>query len=360
MSTTLSPHERDQILSGLPVYTNGVQSPFPIAPADSFSQPTRHVPQYNVYGALPFSNKFGEQNHGSYSGYENIDPLFGHPPNPYDNQYVTVQNNSQFFPTPPLSTNVPNFFDNPGFTPIAPNHRSMQTPRRLQFGSDVRFEGQTFVAPPDQETPETLVKRRMNHLECLKPEPSPASTHPSSPILQKKNRNPTTYTTSHQEPSIIVGHKNDNDHDQMKSETPEPKPRKRRKTDPDSDPDFEAPQKPSRQLSKRTKSSSAKKAPAPLGKSSRENSASQSRPSSVKSSRQHLTEEQKKSNHIISEQKRRDLIKQGYEGIREMVPALKDVKYSKGVMLEFAADWLEDIVKSNKDLRHQLASIKGC
>ena len=356
MSTTLSPQQRDQFWAGPSGYTNGAQNPFQVAAAEAISQVPRNA-QLNPYGNMPVLNGVGDQNRGSFSGYESFDPLFGNLTTPYDQQYAMTQNSSHFFPTPPLSTHVPNFFDNTNYSAQTPNHRSVQTPRRLQFGSDARFEGQSFVAPPEQVSPDTLVKRKMNHLDCLKPEASPASTHPSSPVAQKKSRNAGTYNADYQDSMLPVTY--GNDQGTGTPETPEPTPRKRRKTEPDSDPDFEASRKPTRRTSKRARTMSAKKAPPAREKPSKEDLASNSRPSSAKPSRQHLSEEQKKTNHIISEQKRRDLIKQGYDGIREMVPALKDVKYSKGAMLEAAADWLDDIVHCNQGLRAQLASLKG-
>lgn len=356
MSTAIPPQQSDRVLAGATGYINNTHSPFQVAAADTMSQVPGNA-QYNPYAGLQSGYKHGDPNRGSFSGYENFDSLFGQSAINYDHNYGATQNNNQFFPTPPLSTYVPNFFENTNTSFQAPHLRNVQTPRRLQFGSDARFEGQSFVAPPEQETPETVEKRKMNHLECLKPEESSASTHSSSPAIHKKSRRAGTLTTDYQEPLLPIAQ--DIDQDQIIAETPEPKPRKRRKTNPESDSDFEASRKPTRQASKRGKASTAKKPPPSPAKPSREDSTTKAQPSSAKHNRQHLTEDQKKTNHIISEQKRRDLIKQGYDGIREMVPALKDVKYSKGAMLEAAADWLEDVVQCNQDLKHQLARMKG-
>ncbi|KEQ69742.1 hypothetical protein M436DRAFT_25843, partial [Aureobasidium namibiae CBS 147.97] len=46
-----------------------------------------------------------------------------------------------------------------------------------------------------------------------------------------------------------------------------------------------------------------------------------------------LTEDQKRSNHIRSEQKRRNIIKQGYEDLNELVPNLKTGGFSKSAVL---------------------------
>lgn len=365
MSTTLSPHEqRNQLFPSQSGYANGIQDPFPVAGANGPSQTQRSI-QYN--GIQP-SGKTVEHGHVPF-GYENIDPLFAHARAPYNQGYTMSHNylthsNSHFFPTPPLSTFANSYFDQSSLGGQASIQRGSQTPHRLQFGTDTNFESHSFVAPPEQETPQNLVQRKMNHMECLKPEPSPANTNPSSPILQKKNRPAPAMTAASYQPKLQPPSPPHPTHD-IEPEPPSPsssvpKRRKRRKSGSDSDPDFSTTRKPTRQPSKRvktstTKPSSSKRKAAPTPHSpSADNSTPQLRPSSAKPNRAHLTEEQKKTNHIISEQKRRDLIKRGYDGIKEMVPELKDLKYSKGAMLEAAANWLEDIVHCNGALRAQL------
>lgn len=75
-----------------------------------------------------------------------------------------------------------------------------------------------------------------------------------------------------------------------------------------------------------------------------------------KPGRENLTEEQKRSNHILSEQKRRNLIKQGFDDLCDLVPDLTAGGYSKSAMLVQAADWLEDMLKGNEELRSMIAS----
>jgi hypothetical protein len=73
--------------------------------------------------------------------------------------------------------------------------------------------------------------------------------------------------------------------------------------------------------------------------------------SSQKTHRENLTEEQKRSNHILSEQKRRDLIKQGYKDLNEVVPAVRGGGLSKSQVLVEAASFLEKLIKDNKSYR---------
>jgi hypothetical protein len=70
-----------------------------------------------------------------------------------------------------------------------------------------------------------------------------------------------------------------------------------------------------------------------------------------KTQRENLTEEQKRSNHILSEQKRRDLIKQGYKDLNEIVPAVRGGGLSKSQVLIEAANFLEKLIEDNETYR---------
>ena len=280
----------------------------------------------------------------------------------FDHMPSIVQNSSYLFPTPPVSTHVPTFFDsNSDLNGPLQTSRAVQTPQRLQFGSDARFEGPGFMAPPEQETEEALVRRRIDHLECLKPVPSPASTHPPSPMAQKRKPSQTQYpdkqaSSYHRLPNQNLGPPQVFDD----FEEPAPTPKRKRKAALDDDLDYDGAAAPARTQSKRTKISAGKTS-TPIRQTASTSNAdsSKQRQASIKNSRQVLSEEQKKTNHILSEQKRRDLIRRGYEGIQVLVPALKNTKTSKGGMLESAANWLDDIMRSNDVLRQQLTNMKS-
>lgn len=78
-----------------------------------------------------------------------------------------------------------------------------------------------------------------------------------------------------------------------------------------------------------------------------------------KLSRENLSEEQKRENHIKSEQKRRTLIKEGFDDLCDLVPGLRGGGFSKSTMLTMAAEWLEDLLKGNEALATQLATLEG-
>ena len=70
--------------------------------------------------------------------------------------------------------------------------------------------------------------------------------------------------------------------------------------------------------------------------------------------REFLSDSQKRANHIQSEQKRRDVIKQGFLDLERLVPALHGQTESKSVTLQLAADFIEQMVEKNRQLRLKL------
>src|SRR5262249_16344917 len=85
-------------------------------------------------------------------------------------------------------------------------------------------------------------------------------------------------------------------------------------------------------------------------------SAKRRRPSAstTKPPRENLTDEQKRNNHIMSEQKRRDLIKRGFEQLHQLVPELRAGGLSKSSVLMEAAGFLEKVVQANGTMRRRL------
>lgn len=74
--------------------------------------------------------------------------------------------------------------------------------------------------------------------------------------------------------------------------------------------------------------------------------------------RDNLTEAQKRENHIHSEQKRRNLIRQGFEDLCSLVPELSSGGYSKSAVLVHAANYLDDLKKGNDRLRLYLQHLQ--
>lgn len=74
--------------------------------------------------------------------------------------------------------------------------------------------------------------------------------------------------------------------------------------------------------------------------------------------RDNLSEAQKRENHIHSEQKRRNLIRQGFEELCSMVPELNSGGYSKSAVLIHAANYLDGLKKGNARLKTYLQDLQ--
>ncbi|OZJ05356.1 hypothetical protein BZG36_01531 [Bifiguratus adelaidae] len=67
-----------------------------------------------------------------------------------------------------------------------------------------------------------------------------------------------------------------------------------------------------------------------------------------------LTPEEKRINHIVSEQKRREAIRTGYRDLAELIPRLQGEGSSKSSILFKAVDFIKHLEKRNARLRDQL------
>ncbi|KAG0035936.1 hypothetical protein BGZ82_004920 [Podila clonocystis] len=66
-----------------------------------------------------------------------------------------------------------------------------------------------------------------------------------------------------------------------------------------------------------------------------------------------LTEEEKRANHIASEQKRRNTIRNGFKDMTDIIPDLKDINSSKSTILFKAVDFIRYLEKRNKTLQEK-------
>jgi hypothetical protein len=232
----------------------------------------------------------------------------------------------------------------------------------IRWGSDAAFStNQSFIAPAGQETVESVERELMQKLDCFEPHSSASNTRPSSPKVARRSE-PARKAPGQQAPEITE--EDGNGSEQVRA-------RKRRKSSvkkETEDDEVIAAQKPVRKRrpkavpsdqsspvtdgqasSKRRKSSN----PAPSINTSQASTAA------AKSARENLTEDQKRENHIKSEQKRRTLIKEGFEDLNELVPELRGGGFSKSAVLSMAGEWLESLVKGNEALREEIRRLEG-
>ncbi|KAG0259024.1 hypothetical protein DFQ27_004350 [Actinomortierella ambigua] len=72
-----------------------------------------------------------------------------------------------------------------------------------------------------------------------------------------------------------------------------------------------------------------------------------------------LTEEEKRANHIASEQKRRNTIRNGFKDMTEIIPELRDVNSSKSTILFKAVDFIKQLERQNRILQDKASRLES-
>ena len=251
---------------------------------------------------------------------------------------------------------------------LGPSHSSEQSSAitikhvDLHWGSDQSFFENGFVPPAHQISVERLTQSLLCKMECLEPQPSTNSTRPSSPLpAHPPKRTWEVNAADHIQMQIENG--TIQAHDTAYVEARSRAKRRKGKVDRSvtiskehgemgrDDGLFVASDSQTRDCSS---TSSSIKRRSPKSQETPKRSMTSSEP---RSGRTNLTPIQKRENHVRSEQKRREIIKQGFDDLVEMVPGLHGGGFSKGAILNQAADWLEDLVQGNVQLRRQLAQV---
>ncbi|KAJ5081881.1 hypothetical protein NUU61_010145 [Penicillium alfredii] len=220
--------------------------------------------------------------------------------------------------------------------PIPADQHPSRKARSLRWGSDASFMDQGYLRPPDQPDEEQRTKDLLTHLGCFEPQTSTTNTRAPSPDH---------LAGVHDSHTGFRPGTNLEDNSQ---------PRKRQRTLKEEDDQF-SDEDDSRPQSRKSKTPGSLKG----RRASTDTSRKVRLPSGSKAARENLTEEQKRTNHILSEQKRRNLIRQGFDDLCSLVPSLRGGGFSKSAMLTQAADWLEELLRGNEILQGQLADLKG-
>jgi hypothetical protein len=219
----------------------------------------------------------------------------------------------------------------------------------IQWGSDAGFGSPQGFINTDQEK---IAASERSHLQVVDSAftidtsnitSSAENTQPSSPVHQRTKS---------------ANHNAEDDQDS--------RPRKRRKSkfpDEEEEETKHSASTTSKQSGKKRKSVKKAQDESPGADSEqgqrRRKSATASAAAAAKASRENLTEDQKRENHIKSEQKRRTLIREGFEDLGELVPGLKGGGFSKSAVLIMAADWLEELIQGNQELQGRLNQMEG-
>jgi len=204
--------------------------------------------------------------------------------------------------------------------------------RSYTFGTDESFNNPAGLsAPHGQQDSEQVTQRLLRDLQHAQPFVHIAGANGSgaSPVEQVQKSSALTNGRSDEEQSEEASSEEDED----------VKPPKKRRKSKSSKTNAQK----GKTTAKNRKASTAEE----TGKKKRATAAQ-------KLQRENLTEEQKRSNHILSEQKRRNLIKRGFEDLQELVPEIRNGGQSRSGALTEAANFLEKLIEDNKTFR-QLA-----
>ncbi|KLJ10427.1 hypothetical protein EMPG_14186 [Blastomyces silverae] len=240
----------------------------------------------------------------------------------------------------------------------------------LRWGSDARFSDRRYRAPVDEPNEEDRTKDLLQNLDCLESQSSAANTRASSPVRTSFGRampewaplGTSASTTNNGVKSSSASIPTQNDPTQAEDGSRPKKRRKSRNRIKDDDMDIDPPNNNNKTNSTNNKepngrqSSSRSRRFSSTGTDSTTTTTTTRKPKTGQGGkpRENLTEEQKRTNHILSEQKRRNLIKQGFDDLCALVPELHGGGFSKSTMLVQAAEWLEDLLRGNERLRNQL------
>ena len=237
------------------------------------------------------------------------------------------------------------------------------TPNSYQFGNDTSFLWNCFSAPPSLQAEQEVLATKMNLMDCLEPQDSADNTRAPSPSPRKQRKNPVSPSIDSQpSKSTRCGliHVESLEKGRNNAKTISKRSRKclNNNNKRDSQPQDRFLSQP-----KQKKTPACKKAPQLHRFSVDKTRPRVAKPElkNQKANRTNLSDEQKRSNHIISEQKRRDGITDGFSDLRLLFPTLhqQNKKPSKGDLLSHATKWLSDIIKGNDDLRARLERSRG-
>lgn len=235
----------------------------------------------------------------------------------------------------------------------------------LPFGTDRRFSGHGFVAPyqgSHNETAHNLMGLAQAYdLHRSSGVNSVENTYATNPVIHSRD-----HATPAKDASRISNQDEDEDHeDDEPLEQPKPKKRRKTKTAEDDDQDYKPGGSGGRLGSKAADAESPSDVPessAQAAKKRRRSSAGGSAPGPSASKagiqRRNLTNEEKRQNHINSEQKRRNIISDHFHQIRDLVPNLSQANHNKALALTEAAKYLEELVDANQGMEARLEALR--
>lgn len=230
-------------------------------------------------------------------------------------------------------------------------------PTSFNFGSDMNFNASGYMPPANRETETQVTERLMGTINALEPA-SADSTQPSTPVMNRHLMGSHGYGAIHMPEQVSVTSQPKQDGIMPNGFELQPvRPGKRKRTVSDDQDDAarrnstgsgglqDNPPSARPRSTKLRKTSHGTDSAASSGPRRRNTSTGGTKPFRV-----NLTEEEKRNNHILSEQKRRNLIKNGFDELNHLVPELQVGGMSKSNILLEVASFIQTLLDGNKEL----------
>ncbi|KAL8721521.1 MAG: hypothetical protein Q9225_001820 [Loekoesia sp. 1 TL-2023] len=225
------------------------------------------------------------------------------------------------------------------YSSLHSNHARQMPPtseaqNELSWGSDPGFDDSHFIAPACQPTEESITTNALNQFGCLETQGSVDTTRASSPLVNGEDRRHTSESTDLNISAAEVLHNKDITWLSPKSSKP---------STTQAEEEFLLQESPSPPAKKR-KASPAKKRGRPRANGADKEAATRGQISRKKSDRVKLTEDEKRENHVNSEQKRRDGVNKEWDNLRDFVPGIEDHNLAKSGQVNYATRWLRQVL----------------
>lgn len=258
--------------------------------------------------------------------------------------YVPVDSNSWSPPFEPGQT-VDHSTSHVGLNPYQPIQTLLasEASKPFNYGSDPQFAKNRFIAPANQRTEESITMEVLRQFQCLDPQGSVDSTRASSPFAERrtglalKSTDPMDSITRTLETENVI----------------KPLPKRKRLSTTQEKEDFlfeESPLSPQ----KSRIDFPVKKRGRPKTLKSESQTAAQGQHPRKKRAREKLSDEEKRSNHVNSEQKRRDEQNRQWNDLLDFVPGIKEGYRSKCDKIVYANRWLQQLLEANERMESYL------
>ncbi|KAL9006438.1 MAG: hypothetical protein Q9188_000792 [Gyalolechia gomerana] len=224
--------------------------------------------------------------------------------------------------------------------------RACEALKAFSWGSDPHFAKNRFVAPANQRTEESVTMEVLNQFQCLDSQGSVATTRACSPFADGQNR-----LSSKNMDSIDLATRAPRTENVTK---PSPKRQRLPMTQEEEDLPFERSPLPPK---KKWVALPAKKRGRPKAQRSDGQAATQGQHPKKKRAREKLTDEEKRSNHVSSEQKRRNEQNKQWDDLSDFVSGIEDCKRTKCDRITYSNRWLRRLLEDNERMESCLNAL---